>query len=112
MSFYGMLLVSVSMLAIVSVVAIGREATATYDVYGYFSSYANLLAVQSFRDIIASTEPMNMTSYQGWRESLISAATADGIRLNTTGNAFVIRSASKPRIYAVIIVNLSSERNK
>lgn len=108
MSFYGILLVSVSVLAVISVAAISKESATASIVYGDFGGYANLLAVQSFRSIIINTEPTNMSSYQEWKGSLYSAALADGIELNASGNIFIIRSMGRPYVYAVVISNLSA----
>ena len=108
MSFYGILLVSVSMLAIISAAAIIKESDIASVVYLDFGGYANMLAVQSFKNMIVNTEPINMTSYQEWKDSIGNAALADGIVLNTNGNEFIIRSIGKPYVYTVIISNLSS----
>ncbi len=112
MSFYGVLLVSVSLLAIISAAAIIKESNIASGVYGDFSGYANMLAVQSFRNMIINTEPINMTSYQEWKDSLDNAALADGIVLNADGNGFIIRSIGRPYVYTVIISNFSWGYNK
>ena len=105
MGFYGMLLGLTVLFSVSILSATSCRTAATGNLSNEMSQYHNIQKIESFENIIESTEVrQNSTLYNDWLNSLYVSAGADGINVSVSNSLITVSTKSMPRVYAVMQV--------